>query len=154
MVLLVGGPWPLDHWPAEGMQIPAVVFFRAGYAAPDGSSVVLRCDHDPDVELFYGPRLPLPFGNYHVELNYSTDAPDGTILGRLGVRFGRDSAAEWVPVISGSPAVLAVRADTNLPCTVALDYARTHDMTLHGVTITAVADSVESGALADAEDDR
>lgn len=154
MVLLVGGPWPLDHWPDGGMQIPAVAFFRAGYSAPDGTSVVLRCDHDPDVELFYGPRLPLPIGNYHVELDYSSDVPDGTILGRLGVRFGRDSAAEWVPVISGSPAVLAVRADTNLPCTVALDYARTHDMTLHGVTITAVADSVESEALADAGDDR
>lgn len=145
MVLLVAGPWPLVHWPAEGMWIPAVSFFRAGYSAPDGTSVVLRRDHDPDVKLFYGPRLPLPMGVYRVALDTTTDAPDGESLGRLGVQFGTAGGTNEVVVIAGSPAVLEVRVECNLPVLVTLDYNRAQDMTLHGVTLTAVAES--AGAL-------
>lgn len=141
VVLLVAGPWPHAVWPTTGMWIPATAFFRAGYSASDGTSVVVRRDHDPNVKLFYGPRLPMPMGTYRVALDYTTDAPDGETLGHLGVQVDAGDSLSEAPVIAGQPAVLEVRVESNRPLLVTLDYNRAQDMTLHGVTITAIADS-------------
>ena len=141
VVLLTAGPWPGLDEPFQSMRIPAAAFFRAGYTDADGLSVVLRRDHDPDVELFYGPRLPLPPGRVAVELLFSSDAPDGADLGRLAARFGVGEVVGDTPVRAGVPARLEIPVESNRPFTVALHYSRAHDMTLHAVTIEAMPDA-------------
>jgi hypothetical protein len=141
VVLLTAGPWPGLDGPFHSMRIPAAAFFRAGFTDPDGVSVTLRRDHDPDVELFYGPRLPLPPGRVSVELLFSSDAPDGADLGRLAVRFGNGGIAATAPVRAGKPARLDVPVESNLPFTAALHYNRAHDMTLHALAIDALPDA-------------
>ncbi|HAL91927.1 MAG TPA: hypothetical protein DCM68_02745 [Verrucomicrobia bacterium] len=143
LILLAAGQWPRE-WPGNGLRIPAEHFFHAGYAEADGSGVVLRRAHDPDIELFYGPRMPLPGGAYSVEIEFTADAPEGAEVARFGIRQPAAGVQEWAPLRAGAPARLVASPESNLPVVIALKYNRTHDLKIHAVTITPLANP-ESG---------
>ena len=142
MVLLSAGNWYEGVWPVDGAHIPASVCFRAGYTDADATSVVLRRDHDPDVELFYGPCLPLPPGRYRVELIFSTDAPEGTVLGGLTARLGTVNTLASTSVVAGQPARLEFHIADNRPFVLRFHYSRAHDMKLHGIDLHADTEAV------------
>lgn len=139
VILLVAGPWPLE-WPAAGMRMPAADFFHAGHVDADGATVVLRRARDPDRELLYGPRLPLPAGDYRWEIEFSTEAPAGEEVGQFGIRNRAGTVEDWTPLRSGSPAILAMRSAANVPVTMALRYNRAYDLKVHAISISARRD--------------
>lgn len=133
-VFLGPANWPL-HWPVDEIRLPAAAFFRTGYTHKDGESVVFRRDHDPDVVVFYGPRLPLPIGGYEVVWEFSTDAPDGTVLGWVQFSQTREIGEDWQPIMAGQVARWPWVTRSNLPSTFWMKYARNADFVMHAVRI-------------------
>ncbi|MBP7829860.1 MAG: hypothetical protein KA248_08080 [Kiritimatiellae bacterium] len=135
LALLAQGAWPTAWSPGDRMEIPAACLFHGGYS--DGDAVVFRTTHDPEAALLYGPKMPLPEGSYRIELVFSSQAPEGAVLGRLNVRIREEDESRWVPVIAGRPCVTAWSQTGSLPVNAVFVYDRDHDVKVVKLIIEA-----------------
>lgn len=115
--------------------IPAPAFFHAGYTDLETGEVVLEPDRVPADAIFYGPKLPIPAGVYKIRFQYSTEAPDGTILGELQSRYPYGKA-EAMQVVAGKPVVWRYRQNVNLRLAINFVYSRNAQMRIKQITIT------------------
>lgn len=134
-LILKCGDWS-GPAPGTSLEIPAVCFFHAGYTAPDFQGIVLRKDYDSNGVVFYGPKLPLEQGKYTLEMEFDTQAPGDTPLGRLNVRWRDSDDQNAIPVIAGSRAVCVFQQTNAVPFFMAFEYQRTADMTIRQVRLT------------------
>ncbi len=135
--ILMAGPWDIPA-PGEVKEIPAPAFFRAGYTdrSEGPPAVVFDPVYDRADVIFYGPTLPLPPGRYRVRFDHATDAPRGTLLGRLGLRGGGDpEAPPAVAIRAGLPETIELEHRHDGPFTLAFRYAGAARMRLTGVRI-------------------
>jgi hypothetical protein len=134
-ILLVKGTWPVAPWPQEAVVLPAAHFFRAGYTLPDGESVGLHPDYEPDRIVFYGPHLPLPIGDYRITMSFSSTAPQGTELARVRMVSGAGPSTPWMSLISGHERTWSWSETTGVPVSLELSYTRQAPVVLHAVHI-------------------
>jgi hypothetical protein len=121
---------------AEIVSMPAPAFFHAGYTDIETGEVVLEPDRVAANAIFYGPKLPVPAGEYLIELVYSTDADEGTVLGELRSRYPYGDI-ESNKVIAGQPAVFHYSQDNNLRLSVDFVYSRAAPMRIKRVVVRA-----------------
>jgi hypothetical protein len=107
MGLLLAGDWSIDLPPGEERSFDAADFFHAGHRLPSTQSVRFRPEHDPDVAVFYGPKLPLAAGAYEVEWNLDIDAPAGTAVGAFVLHDHLTGERTRFPVRAGEPVRMA-----------------------------------------------
>ena len=136
MALLGSGQWP-DLKPGESVRIPAPLFCHAGHITGDRESVLFRPLHDRSGFVFYGPKLPFEAGTYTVDLDITSDAPDGFELGVVHIGIERYPVPDViVPVIAGQDTRATWTQPVNLPFNVVLVYHSTARMEVHGMTFT------------------
>ena len=134
---LAAGPPP----PAPGREpadYPAAALFRAGCTAADGASVVLRAAADPLWVVFYGPKWPMEPGAYELRLEFESDAPPGTPLGRINVRRRMEDPLDWTPVAAGAEARARFALTESLPVSFEFLFLRNADVTLHRVRVRRI----------------
>ncbi|HIE11270.1 MAG TPA: hypothetical protein EYP62_06605 [Kiritimatiellae bacterium] len=133
-VFLGAGEWdpPL---PGEEILLPAFCLFHAGHTTPALAAVELDPERDPHAVVLYGPKLPLVPGEYEIELEYDSDAPPGTRLGRFNVRHMDRGQTAWQAVVVGRPATLRFEEKVGIPFFVALLFERRAPMTAYGVRV-------------------
>jgi hypothetical protein len=114
---------------------PASRFFRPGYTASPGGSVVLRRGFDAADTIFYGPLFPVSPGRYLITFVTESAAPDGTPLGRFeaGSTGGGEKTA--VAVTAGSLAQLRYSHGSNLPLRLDFTFSGNADIEIMGVRI-------------------
>lgn len=135
MALLTAGSWQ-PPMPGETLELPAPLFFHAGYTDHQTGHLVFKPLSEPRRRILYGPRLPFDAGVYVVEMLFDTDAPSGTVLGRL--RFEtevREADEKQVDVVAGKPIRARVEHPANLPLTFSFDYDRTGRMEIRSFRI-------------------
>jgi hypothetical protein len=108
-LLLLEGDAPSPPAPGETIRWPASWFFRAGWSVPEEGRVLLEPTVAPNDEIFYGPRLSLPPGNYEATLRFSAETPAGVEIGRL--RLDNAPALPPVAVRAGEPVHLRFQAE-------------------------------------------
>jgi len=135
--ILAAGEWKSPQV-GESMELPAVCFFHAGYTAADLKSVVLRKECDPDLVVFYGPKLPVDAGRYEAQLACASEAPRGLLLGRFGIQGRENDSNVWVCVEAGVPAVICFKHPGNYPVSFGFEFARNADVYLRSVRLTRV----------------
>lgn len=126
-----------DDWnPTEftAMEIPAPIFFHAGYTDLTSGEVILSPDREPAEIIFYGPKLPMPAGNYKITVQYSSDAEDGTMLGQLRSRYS-DDITQPSDIIAGQPVELICKHPANLRLALDLKYSRNAVLRIKSVII-------------------
>lgn len=133
--LLTAGEWEA---PAVGAKVtlPAACFFHAGYTDKSLEWVVLRAAYEPDSIVFYGPKLPLEKGRYAATLVFESDAPAGTLLGQINIRWTGAEDQGWVPVRQGSPSVVRFEQKENLPFFLAFEFHRSADIRIRSVELS------------------
>ncbi len=113
-VIILEGEAPEVPAPGETVRWPASWFFRAGWSEPDRGWVCLEPAEAPNDEVFYGPRLPLPAGEYEVTLRFASETPNGVEIGRLRLE---EAAGTSMAVRGSAPARLRFSlAETRLFC--------------------------------------
>jgi hypothetical protein len=63
-----------ELYSADTGELPAPLFFHAGYTDLDDNAVVLRPEYEAADYIFYGPRLPFRPGPYEIELDIEADS--------------------------------------------------------------------------------
>jgi hypothetical protein len=130
-----------DTWPVTGLTeplvLPAPLFFHAGNIDLQADAVVLDPDREPADYIFYGPKLPLPAGQYRISIDYESPAPAGTILASVRARY---PSGHVTPdqLISGTPAEFTYDLKTNLRLSIDLGYTRAAPLRIKSVTISPV----------------
>ncbi len=133
--LLTGGRSIVPE-PDERVVLPAAWFFHAGHLDLDTLQVHFRRRHDSAGFVFYGPKLPLPAGEYEVELHFTSDAPDRTHLGALHFeQLFTHTVFAPVPVIAGARATSALPLLDNLPLNIMFQFAAHSDISLESVSL-------------------
>ena len=132
MVLLTAGEWKPPAVKGK-IELPAAAFFHAGMSDHEGR-VALRPDRDPAGAVFYGLNLPLPPGRYRAEVQFSSEAPDGIVLGSLEAA-GRSVAGTPAPVRAGNVARTEFKVGAELPVRLNLVYNRAADLRVGTVTL-------------------
>lgn len=122
----------------ETFSLPAALFFHAGYTDLADGSVVLRKDYEPADVIVYGPKLPFPPAEYRVEMQYSSGALAGTVMGHFFIETETGRTPDF-PVVAGSKSIgeYSSLAD-NLPATLRFRYARNADMRIHRFVFTRI----------------
>ena len=139
LILYTSG-WLPPLNPGQSITLPASLFFHSGYTDLAKQAVIIRKDHQPDIGIFYGPKLPfIQNGEYTAEIVYKTDAPDGTDLGEFFIRIRNDQTPSF-QVLAGEKAIGAftVTADNNLPAKLVYDYSRNADIAIKDIIFTRV----------------
>ncbi len=161
LAMLTAGKWKgLDN--PEELQIPAPLFFHAGYTEMEERSVVFHPRRVPggfkgfekngcrdirgDRGILYGPRLPLSRGTYSVTVVYDTLAPPETRLGGFYVRSGKPALA-CSEIIAGEPATCDFKQKHELPVSVNFLYAGKNDMRIKTIVFTRLKNMPESWAI-------
>ncbi len=127
---------PLEPEPGETVILPAGWFFHRGYLDIETGRVRLRAGLDHSGAAFYGPKLPLPRGDYEIELLFDSPAPPGTRLGGLHTeQLFTPAGQSEIPVIAGRPARLSLTASENLPLNAVFDFEGNADVTINALTI-------------------
>jgi hypothetical protein len=129
------GPAGWNPAPTETVDIYPTSFFHAGHTELATQTVHFIPDRDPAAAIFYGPSLPLEPGSYTLELDYSSDAPDGTRLGRFRLRHAGEQAP-GVDVIAGEPAIFPFTTNGTRLLNMEFEYAGTHPVQLGKVLLT------------------
>ncbi len=128
-----------DAWPVEGLTeplvLPAPLFFHAGHIDLKRGTVVFDPAREPADYIFYGPKLPLPAGQYHITIDYESPAPTGTTLASVRARY---PSGHVTPdqLIAGSPAEFIYDLKTNLRLSIDLGYTRAAPLRIKSVTIS------------------
>lgn len=136
MALLASGHWPMLE-PGESVSVMASLFCHAGHMQDNRRSVVFREKHDRSGFVFYGPKLPLERGVYEIDLDITSDAPDGFKLGVVNIEHDWNTGAgEMVYVVSGQPVRGTLTQTENLPFNVVLIFFARADMEMHRMTFT------------------
>ena len=130
--ILCAGTWAPPRGPG-GIDVPGTSFFHAGYTDSRDGSVTLRADTDPDDVVFYGPKLPLPAGEYEVRMTFSSPGEKGLEIGRCFVMAGAERRAD-AAVRVGEKAVCSLPLRQALPVSFAFRFARAADVTIHRVS--------------------
>jgi len=126
---------PLFLEPGESLELPAPLFFHAGYTDLKHNAVVLRTETEADNELFYGPYLPLRPGRYALQFNVRSSAPAQSALGSVLVTCGEVVQGPF-PVAAGLPHRAEITIpEKNPPLRIAFKYARTADMSIDSVAL-------------------
>jgi hypothetical protein len=120
--LLTAGDWDIEAGGGR-LSLPAPEFFHAGHTDLETDSVVLVPGRDRRDLLFYGPKLPLPQGDYRVALSFDSPAAAGTALGTCYVACPEDHELARFPIIAGQPAATNVYVDSNLPFLIAVQFS-------------------------------
>lgn len=128
------------HWPQleanESIQLPAALFFHAGYTAAETGGVILRADTDPHGPVFYGPLLPLSPGFYRVTVDAEPVGDDpGVPLGMLALVEDSETA-ELVPLVGAGPHEATLMRPSNLPLRLELHFTREADLRVTSLTLT------------------
>lgn len=134
---MADGPTPAHLAPGETFSIPASSLFHAGHSDRDTGEVVLLPERVVSDEVIYGPRLPLPPGNYTFTLHYQSSADD-VLLGHIRLREpeGFDLPAH-IPVPGANTSVtLEYTQPADLPVVFAFRYLRTAEMRVSRLEIT------------------
>ncbi len=128
-----------DAWPVEGLSkplvLPAPLFFHAGYTDLESNTVVLDPDREPADYIFYGPKLPLPAGQYRITIDYESPAPAGTELASVRARYPSGHVTP-AALIAGTPAEFTYDLKTNLRLSIDLGYTRAAPLRIKSVTIS------------------
>jgi hypothetical protein len=142
LAILTAGPWPSPA-PGEALAMPAACFFHAGTLDPDSGAVVFRAGRDRPDLVFYGPKLPVPPGNYEVALEFNTPHP-ATTAGEWIVASPEGREVARMTVRGGPPARLAFTLADNAPLLMGFDYRGTTDITIRRVVLTRAASAAAS----------
>ncbi|MBL7076066.1 MAG: hypothetical protein ISS31_01215 [Kiritimatiellae bacterium] len=130
-----------DTWPVEGLtqplDLPAALFFHAGHIDLESGAVVLDPDREPADYIFYGPKLPLPAGQYRITIDYESPAPAGTKLASVRARYP-SGHVEPPELIAGTPAEFTYDLKTNLRLSIDLGYTRAAPLRVKSVVIAPV----------------
>jgi len=137
--LLTAGAWPQLN-PGEAVVLPAPLFFHAGHIDLSSGNVVFRRDHDPAGVVLYGPKLPLPRGDYTVEICFVSAAPPATELGVVNLEQ-QDTSGENVsrPLLTfsaGRPAQGRWQQAENLPFNLVCVYSGAADLEIRQIVLT------------------
>jgi hypothetical protein len=134
LLLLSAGEWA---GPQVGgsIKVPAACFFHAGYTDIEKGEVVLRASRDAAEEVIYAKNLRLDPGVYRVEMEYSSDGEDGTVLGSLIYRFENAEPEGSTAVTDGLPASLEFVHERDVPFRLAFSFNRTCNVRIGTVTI-------------------
>ncbi len=137
LAILAFGEWDCARF--DSIELPAPLFYHSGYTDIETGHVVLRPEYEAADAIFYGPKLPVPPGKYLVELNFKTDAPDGTILGELQSRYpyGR---IEPIQITAGEKARTFYDQPNNLRMALNFVYSRKADISIKSLRITRTGD--------------
>ena len=130
--VLCAGVWAPPGGPGQ-LDVPATAFFHAGYSDATDGSVVLRADTEPDKVVFYGPKLPLPAGEYEVRVVFDSAAAQGTELGHCFVRTGRRTL-DPVAMRAGKPMACYLPQAEALPVRLGFKFARNADVRIRHVS--------------------
>lgn len=110
LIFAAGAMPELDS--GEHFDLPAALFFHAGYTDLADDSVVIRPEREPNSRIWYGPKLPLLPGSYRCSFIFESTAKSGTKLGRFNVeQNGRELAAE--DVITGNDCQVQFNTQSN-----------------------------------------
>ncbi|OGV62133.1 MAG: hypothetical protein A2498_07925 [Lentisphaerae bacterium RIFOXYC12_FULL_60_16] len=132
-ILLTGMEWDPDQVP-DPLVLPAYLFFHAGHTDLARHDVVLNPETDPDDVIIYGPKLPFPAGAYEVTIDFSSDAPAGTLLARVGSRYPT-THMESTPLIAGAPFRQTMIHPANLRLSVDIRYTRKGSLRIRAITL-------------------
>ncbi len=139
IVLLAAGEWPALSL-GQTLTIPAPCFFHAGHINLARDSVILRRTQVSDAFVFYGPKLPLAAGHYQLAFVFDSEAPAGTLLGKINLRQRDDDPVIWRPVTAGQPALIEFQLQENLPWHLEFRFLRQADMEIRSVSLTRLTD--------------
>lgn len=139
--LLTAGPWSAPA-PGETLTLPAPCFFHAGYTDLQDDAVVLRAGRDRQGLVFYGPKLPLPPGEYEVRVDFDSPAAAGTQLGLWLVTCPEGYELAQAPLRAGQPLALPFTLDSNLPLLLIAQFHGRGDLRIRQVHLTRRADPV------------
>ena len=132
-VLLTAAPTS-DFPPPPGATItlPAICFYRSGYADPATGSVTFLPANNPSDDIFEARNFWLAPGPHRIALDFDTPAPDGTDLGTLTLQVGTGPTAvsSTTPVRAGAPAELVLDVPDTRYARLSFRYARTAPVTL------------------------
>ena len=134
--LLAGSEWPLEIPPGWSTNLPASPLFHAGETMPDRIAVRMRPRYEPAQVVLYGPRMPLPAGEYEIELQVHTDVEAGQILGEFFVATReRDPAAVSTTVRAGERTRVRWRHPAHDLLYCAYRYNRAAEVRIEGLSI-------------------
>lgn len=131
MIVLAAGEWP-RFAAGEPVNIPAPCVFRSGYTDLEDGSVVFRHEREADRTVLYGPRLPLPVGDYTLSLDYDSPAAPDTLLGRVRLE-GRPEVE--APLLAGRPFSVTFTQEYEVPFSFRLDFSRNGDLRVRTIVI-------------------
>ena len=135
-VLLTSAPTS-DFPPPPGATatLPAICFYRSGYADPATGSVTFLPANNPSDDIFEARNFWLDPGPHRIVLDFDTPAPDGTDLGTLTLQIGTGPTAvsSTTPVRAGAPAELVLDVPDTRYARLSFRYARTAPVTLETV---------------------
>ena len=116
---------PVELQAGQSFAIPPPVLFRAGYTDLENDTVILQPESVPADKVLYGPRLPLPVGDYELRVSYSVDGYDGAI-GSIGFRYPGESANPERIDLPGNQErmVIPFRQTSNMSMTFDFNYNR------------------------------
>lgn len=135
-LLLINTDWSAPP-PGETRALPAATFFRAGYLVDDLSGVVLRARRDLNTTILYGRNLYLEPGLYALRLNFESEAPPGTQLGRMVMRSEtRNDEGQHMAVTAGEEARLIYEQPDNRLFFFDFEFDRAADMVVGDITLT------------------
>lgn len=136
VIIPVAGDWPaLD--PGEDLWIPAAALFHAGYTDLESGAVMFRPERDPADVILYGPKIPLPEGEYEMSWIFSSGAPDGSLLGESSRRYPGEETGP-VQHFKGSPSVYRYIQDHNIRVALNFRYLSSYPLTVKGLNIRRV----------------
>jgi hypothetical protein len=142
LALYCAGHLP-EFGPRGELSLPAPLFFHAGHTDLPTNCVVLKPDRDPADRIFYGPKLPLPEGDYELSMIFETDAPSQTPLGHMEVDI-QGAKTPPVAVLADQPARLNFsNKGRSLPIEFGFYYSRAAQMKINRVIFTRHASSDE-----------
>jgi hypothetical protein len=126
--------------PGDELTLPASLFFHAGHILPHASSVQLRTRRERAGAVFYGPKLPMEYGDYTITLDsLSSDAPTDRALGTLHAeQLFTHTAVSPQPVWANQPTTLNWTVTNNLPVNIYFNYYAEYDMIIRGISIKRI----------------
>lgn len=130
---LLAGDWRPPE-PGESISFPAALFFHSGHTDLADGSVKFRRMRDAEGVALYGPRLPFEPSRYSALLAVKTDAPHGTILGRMRVQWNDSEQRPWIDLVAGRTARLDFEQEDNLPVNFEFAYSREADLAITRVS--------------------
>jgi hypothetical protein len=158
VALLMAGEWKSPS-PGDTINLPAGLFFHAGYTDPDTGGVVFEPQAVPaayrgfdketvscirgNMGILYGPRLPLESGVYDVDVTFASSAQVGTTLGGFYIRSG-ESIVCPTPVEAGAPARARFVQAHSFPVTFNFLYSGKAPIRIESVRFTNVSNQVET----------